>query len=86
MSHRHSAFRNFLLLIAYLGFERLQKAVAPGAFHDAGGAVVPSKCDHLTQTAVIKKSMDWILGSGMYDQNAGILWFYGPSGAGKSAI
>jgi len=71
---------------ATIGFERLQKAVAPGAFHDAGGTVVPSKCDHLTQTAIIKKSMDWILGHGGYDQNAGILWFYGPGGAGKSAI
>jgi len=30
--------------------------------------------------------MEWILGSGVDDQNAAILWFYGPAGAGKSAI
>jgi hypothetical protein len=30
--------------------------------------------------------MDWILGRGVGDQNAVILWFYGPAGAGKSAI
>jgi hypothetical protein len=30
--------------------------------------------------------MDWILGLGMNDQNAVILWMYGPAGAGKSAI
>jgi hypothetical protein len=30
--------------------------------------------------------MDWILGRGLDDPNAVILWFYGPAGAGKSAI
>ena len=30
--------------------------------------------------------MDWILGLGMDDQNAIILWLYGPAGAGKTAI
>jgi hypothetical protein len=30
--------------------------------------------------------MDWILGLGVDDQNAVILWMYGPVGAGKSAI
>ena len=30
--------------------------------------------------------MDWILGLGVDDQNAVILWLYGPAGAGKSAI
>ena len=30
--------------------------------------------------------MDWILGLGVDDQNAVILWMYGPAGAGKSAI
>ena len=30
--------------------------------------------------------MDWVLGLGVDDQNAVILWMYGPAGAGKSAI
>ena len=30
--------------------------------------------------------MDWILGLGVDDQNALILWLYGPAGGGKSAI
>ena len=30
--------------------------------------------------------MDWILGLGVDDQNAVMLWMYGPAGAGKSAI
>jgi len=30
--------------------------------------------------------MGWILGLGVYDPNAVILWMYGPAGAGKSAI
>jgi hypothetical protein len=30
--------------------------------------------------------MDWILGLGVDDQNAVILWLYGPAGTGKSAI
>jgi hypothetical protein len=30
--------------------------------------------------------MDWILGLGVDDQNAVILWMYGPAGAGKTAI
>jgi hypothetical protein len=35
---------------------------------------------------VINKIMDWILGLGVDDQTAVILWLYGPAGAGKSAI
>jgi hypothetical protein len=68
------------------GFERLQQAVAPGAFHDAGDTFDPPKCHPNTRTAVINRIMDWILGLGPDDQNAVILWFYGPAGAGKSAI
>jgi len=68
------------------GFELLQKAVASGAFHDAGDALDPPKCHPNTRTAVINRIMDWILGLGAEDQNAVILWFYGPAGAGKSAI
>jgi hypothetical protein len=34
----------------------------------------------------MNKIMDWILGLGVDDQNAFILWLYGPAGAGKSAI
>jgi hypothetical protein len=46
----------------------------------------PPKCHPNTRTAVINKIMDWILGLGVDDQNAVILWLYGPAGAGKTAI
>jgi hypothetical protein len=46
----------------------------------------PPKCHPNTRTAVINKIMDWILGLGVDDQNAVILWMYGPAGAGKTAI
>jgi len=68
------------------GFEHLQKAVASSAFHNSGDTVDQPKCHPNTRTAVIKKIMDWILGLGVDDQNAVILWMYGPAGAGKSAI
>ena len=68
------------------GFECLQKAVSPSAFHDSGSRPDPPQCHPNTRTAVINKIMDWILGLGVEDQNAVILWLYGPAGAGKSAI
>jgi len=68
------------------GFERLQQATAPSAFHDAGDTVDPPKCHPHTRTAIINKIMDWILGLGVDDQKSVILWLYGPAGAGKSAI
>jgi hypothetical protein len=68
------------------GFERLQQAVAPNAFHNAGHILDPPKCHPNTRIAVINKIMDWSLGRGVDDQSAVILWFYGPAGAGKSAI
>ena len=68
------------------GFDQLKHATAPSAFHDAGDTVDPPKCHPNTRTAVINKIMDWILGLGVDDQNAVILWMYGPAGAGKSAI
>jgi len=68
------------------GFEHLQKAVASSAFHNSGDTVDQPKCHPNTRTAVINKIMDWILGLGVDDQNAVILWMYGPAGAGKSAI
>ena len=68
------------------GFELLQKAVATGAFHDAGDTFDPPKCHPNTRIAVINRIMDWILGLGSDDWNAVILWFYGPAGASKSAI
>ncbi|KIM47225.1 hypothetical protein M413DRAFT_23460 [Hebeloma cylindrosporum] len=68
------------------GFERLQQAVAPSAFHDAGHIIDPPKCHPNTRIAVINKIMDWILGLREDDRNAVILWLYGPAGAGKSAI
>ncbi|KIM35290.1 hypothetical protein M413DRAFT_32597 [Hebeloma cylindrosporum] len=68
------------------GFERLQQAVSPGAFHDAGDTVDPPKCHPNTRTAVINRIMDWILGRLEEGDEANILWFHGPAGSGKSAI
>jgi hypothetical protein len=68
------------------GFERLEKAVAPSAFHDAGNIFDQPKCHPSTRTAVINKIMGWILGLDIDDQRAVILWLYGPAGAGKTAI
>ena len=68
------------------GFEHLQKAVASSAFHNSGDVVDPPKCHPNTRIAVINKIMDWILGLGVDDQRAVILWMYGPAGAGKTAI
>ncbi|KIM35817.1 hypothetical protein M413DRAFT_325348, partial [Hebeloma cylindrosporum] len=68
------------------GFERLQQAVAPGAFHDSGDIFDPAKCHPRTRMAVIKKIMDWIAGRLEEGDEANILWFHGPAGSGKSAI
>ena len=68
------------------GFERLQKAVATSAFHDAGNTFDAPKCHPHTRIAVIHKIMDWICGLWEEDREAVILWFNGPAGAGKSAI
>jgi hypothetical protein len=84
--YRGEIVTNLVLIDCLGGFELLQKAVAPGAFHDAGDTFDPPKCHPNTRTAVINRIMDWILGLGPDDQNAVILWFYGPAGAGKTAI
>lgn len=44
------------------------------------------KCHLNTRIAFLNKIMGWILGHGVDDQDAVILWFYRPAGAGKSAI
>jgi len=77
---------NLTLSDCPLGFERLEKAVAPNAFHNSGDIVDPPKCHPNTRTAVINKIMDWIRGLGIDDRNTAVLWMYGPAGAGKSAI
>ena len=73
-------------LIAHLGgFERLQQAVAPSAFHDAGNTFNPPKRHSHTQITV-DKIMEWVSGLWEEDREAVLLWFYGPAGAGKSTI
>ncbi|KDR69961.1 hypothetical protein GALMADRAFT_899298 [Galerina marginata CBS 339.88] len=68
------------------GFERLQKAVAPGAFHNSGERFDPPKCHPNTRVAVIKWIMDWIHRQHPDTRKAFIVWLYGAAGAGKSAI
>jgi len=67
------------------GFERLEKAVAPSAFHDAGNTFDPPK-RHPHTRITVDKIMEWVSGLWEEDREAAILWFYGPAGAGKSTI
>ncbi|KAF8965084.1 hypothetical protein BDZ97DRAFT_2000841 [Flammula alnicola] len=67
-------------------FERLQKAAAPGAFHNSGDRFDPPKCHPNTRLAVLETIMNWILQLGSEDCHALIMWLYGAAGAGKSAI
>ncbi|KAF8968854.1 hypothetical protein BDZ97DRAFT_332891 [Flammula alnicola] len=66
------------------GFDRLQKAASPGAFHNSGERFDSPRCHPKTRLAVLEKIMRWILGS--EDRNALIMWLHGAAGAGKSAI
>ncbi|KDR71808.1 hypothetical protein GALMADRAFT_126732 [Galerina marginata CBS 339.88] len=68
------------------GFDRLQDAVAPAAFHNSGERFDPPKCHPNTRVAVMKKIMDWIQGQDSETRNALIMWLNGAAGAGKSAI
>ncbi|KJA21320.1 hypothetical protein HYPSUDRAFT_42181 [Hypholoma sublateritium FD-334 SS-4] len=65
-------------------FERLQKEVAPGAFHNSGERFDPPKCHPRTRVAVIERIMNWVLWKER--TNSLVLWLNGAAGAGKSAI
>ncbi|KDR66257.1 hypothetical protein GALMADRAFT_18933, partial [Galerina marginata CBS 339.88] len=62
----------------------LLEAVSPGAFHNSGERFDPPTCYPNTRVAVLKKVMDWIIGTFGWEEY--IMWLYGPAGAGKSAI
>ena len=63
--------------------ERLERYIAPGAFHNSEERYDPPKCHPHTRRAVLKKIMDWVKD---VNKVALFLWLYGPAGAGKSAI
>ena len=63
--------------------ERLERYIAPGAFHNSEERYDPPKCHPHTRRAVLKKIMDWVK---HVNKVALFLWLYGPAGAGKSAI
>ncbi|KDR66253.1 hypothetical protein GALMADRAFT_162157 [Galerina marginata CBS 339.88] len=66
------------------GMQVLLEAASPGAFHNSGERYDPPKCYPNTRVAVLKKVMDWIIGTFGWEEY--IMWLYGPAGAGKSAI
>lgn len=66
------------------GFERLEAAAAPGAFHNSGERFDPPRCHPNTRVAVQEKLLRWIFGT--EESNAIIMWLRGAAGAGKSAI
>ncbi|KDR68993.1 hypothetical protein GALMADRAFT_256229 [Galerina marginata CBS 339.88] len=68
------------------GYERLENATAPAAFHDSAERGDPPKCHPNTRVAVTEKIMSWILGLDPETRNALIMWIYGPAGSGKTAI
>ncbi|PPQ74595.1 hypothetical protein CVT26_007841 [Gymnopilus dilepis] len=67
-------------------WEHLQRAVAPGAFHNSGERFDPPKCHPNTRVAVMNRIMDWILGQNPDTKSYLMMWLNGAAGAGKSAI
>ncbi|KAF8798343.1 hypothetical protein BYT27DRAFT_6902617 [Phlegmacium glaucopus] len=68
------------------GMRKLEKKIAPGAFHNSAERYDPPKCHPKTRTAVLKKIMDWVQGLEDSERRCYFMWLYGPAGAGKSAI
>ncbi|KAF8798344.1 hypothetical protein BYT27DRAFT_6902614 [Phlegmacium glaucopus] len=65
---------------------KLEKKIAPGAFHNSAERYDPPKCHPKTRIAVLKKIMDWVQGLEDSERRCYFMWLYGPAGAGKSAI
>ncbi|KDR67318.1 hypothetical protein GALMADRAFT_1128545 [Galerina marginata CBS 339.88] len=81
----HSEYHGPIHLSSHkTGMEVLLQAASPGAFHNSGERFDPPKCYPNTRVAVLKKVMDWIIGTFGWEEY--IMWLYGPAGAGKSAI
>ncbi|KDR68256.1 hypothetical protein GALMADRAFT_1049183, partial [Galerina marginata CBS 339.88] len=68
------------------GFELLQNAASPAAFHDSADRRDPPKCHPNTRVAIVEKLMGWVHGLDPESLDALIIWLNGPAGSGKSAI
>ncbi|KAF8798342.1 hypothetical protein BYT27DRAFT_6902536 [Phlegmacium glaucopus] len=68
------------------GMRKLEKKIAPGAFHNSAERYDPPKCHPKTRIAVLNKIMDWVQGLEDSERRCYFMWLYGPAGAGKSAI
>src|SRR4051794_40019551 len=66
------------------GMDRLERASAPGAFHNSRERADPPKCHPHTREAILEKIMDWVMKK--IDTDTFVMWLYGAAGAGKSAI
>ncbi|KDR72734.1 hypothetical protein GALMADRAFT_158902 [Galerina marginata CBS 339.88] len=64
------------------GFERLERATEPSAFHDSGERFDPPKCHPNTRLEVLETITSWIDD----DEGSAIIWVHGSAGIGKSAI
>ncbi|KAF8166848.1 hypothetical protein BJ912DRAFT_233111 [Pholiota molesta] len=65
-------------------FEKLQKASAPNALHNASTLHNEGHCRENTHVAVMDYLMGWLFGPS--DPQALILWLYGPPESGKTAL
>ncbi|KAF8203557.1 hypothetical protein K438DRAFT_573498 [Mycena galopus ATCC 62051] len=63
--------------------DKLHRAAANDASHDAGERFPPPRCHPATRTDILAELNDWALED---DPTSRILWLHGPAGAGKSAV
>ncbi|KAF8203547.1 hypothetical protein K438DRAFT_1820351 [Mycena galopus ATCC 62051] len=63
--------------------DKLHRAAASDASHDAGERFPPPRCHPATRTDILADLHDWALED---DPRSRILWLHGPAGAGKSAV
>ncbi|KAF8203519.1 hypothetical protein K438DRAFT_2101104 [Mycena galopus ATCC 62051] len=63
--------------------DKLHRAAANDASHEAGERFPPPHCHPATRTDILAKLHDWALED---DPTSRILWLHGPAGAGKSAV
>ncbi|KAJ7017325.1 hypothetical protein C8F04DRAFT_469494 [Mycena alexandri] len=63
--------------------DKLHRAAASDASHDAGERFPPPRCHPETRTDILAQLYDWALED---DLTSRIIWLHGPAGAGKSAV
>ncbi|KAJ7214097.1 hypothetical protein GGX14DRAFT_618368 [Mycena pura] len=63
--------------------DKLRRAAASDASHDAGERHPPPQCHPETRMDILAKLHEWSLED---DPTSRILWLHGPAGAGKSAV